>query len=68
MPIMTTLNLRIDPIRRGRELTGIFVRAYDHEVKSFCNADLGELDKDSLLAYVSSIGETNFILTLLGHT
>ena len=65
------MELKVDPARRrsGRS-TGIFVRAL-HEDRHI-NADIAELDRESLLTWLKSRGGDNkwaedCVLILLGH-
>jgi hypothetical protein len=51
------LDLRVDPARRTLERTGIYVRARDGE--RFVSADIDQLDKRSLLAWLRSRGGDN---------
>ena len=63
--------LKIDPQRVGIGSTGIFVRAQDDEGR-WLAADIVELDKESLLAFLKYRGGDNIwaestCLILLGH-
>ena len=64
------LDLRVDPARRNLERTGIYVRARDGE--RFVSADIDQLDKRSLLAFLRSRGGDNpwaeeIIGLIMGH-
>lgn len=65
------IELKMDPQRAGIMDTGIFVRAKGDDGK-WHNADIAELDKDSLLVWLQSRGGSNrwaedVIGILLGH-
>lgn len=63
---MSLHSLRVDPERRGKYDTGIMVRAFDEHGK-IGNADLGELDRASVLLCAKEWGADHLLLALLRH-
>lgn len=62
--------LLVDPDRRSYASTGYYVRARDNDKP--VNADISELDRDSLIHWLRSRGGANewaedVVLGLLGH-
>jgi hypothetical protein len=68
-----SIELKINPERMGTEFetTGIYVRAKINDEK-WDNADIMQLDRDSLISFMHSRGEKNtwaenIVLTLFGY-